>query len=299
MKRGMSLRGALLLGIPAIFAFWAGVARGDGGVNELRTASVNASGASMLVVNAPAGALTVSGNPDIQKVRVNGKFQGPAGADLSLFQWNVSRRGASVHVAIRFPRRALPDSWRPVGKGEIPGEPLYAVDLEIEIPARLGVEVETVYGAVEICRVRSVRLQGELNDIRVEEVEGDVTLSAGAGECVIRKVGGDVFLEKGPGEVRVERVGGSVEVTRAPRKWTMHPAMEQGDAEYDPAGEIIITHVRGSVHVKEDGRGDIRVHNVAGDFTVDKDPDGDLAYEHIGGRVRVPRTGPPKNSGRN
>jgi hypothetical protein len=231
--------GALTLGILAWAA--ASAAAGDCPHKAPREATVEAGGARVARVEAGAGALRVEGRAGATAVVVRGTACASRDGLLDDIQVRAERQGDIVQVKTDFPE----NSWFSGGSAWL--------DLVIEVPAGLAVEVVDGSGEAEIASVASVRVKD------------------GSGELRIRDVTRDVHVRDGSGEVSIEGVGGSVTV------------------DEDGSGGIEVSGVKGNVLVRNDGSGGISVRDVGGDFSVRNDGSGGIEHDGVRGRVSVPR----------
>ena len=230
---------AMALGILAWAA--ASAAAGDCPHRAPREATVDAAGARVAKVEARAGSLRVAGRAGATAVSVRGNACADRAGLLDDVQLRVERVGDSVEVEAVFPE----NSWFSGGSAWL--------DLVIEVPAGLAVEVVDGSGEAEIVSVASVRVED------------------GSGGLTIRDVTRDVQVRDGSGEISVEGVGGSVTI------------------DEDGSGGIEVTGVKGNVLVRNDGSGGISVKDVGGDFTVRNDGSGGIEHDAVRGRVSVPR----------
>lgn len=225
-----------------------------------RSAVVDARGASALRVHARAGSLRIVGRPGLSEVRVTGTARANKEKYLEGIRLVADRRGGEVKVAVEWPEVTV-----------FFGSVNRALDLVLEVPAELALDVKDSSGDLEVRGVAALRLDDSSGDVEVEDVRGDVRVDDSSGDVSLLRVGGDIWLSDRSGDLRVAEVGGGVVVDR------------------DGSGEIDVRNVRGSVAVREDGSGAIRVSDVGGDFLVDDDGSGGVRATRVAGRVRIPR----------
>ena len=207
-----------------------------------RTATVNAGGATSIRIDARAGQLRVTGRTDLTEVRVRGTARASSRDVLDDIKVEATRNGNQIEV-----RALLPESrnWR--------WNEQALLDLVIEVPAALAVEIDDTSG-----------------DITVENVAAKVRIEDNSGDIRVRDVG-DVWISDSSGGIEIRGVKGSV------------------DIDDDSSGEIEVYDVTGSVRVGRDSSGSIDVARVGGDFIVERDGSGSIDYSDVKGKVDIPR----------
>lgn len=211
--------------------------------DEPRNATVPASGATVLKIDARAGLLRVTGRTDITEVRVRGTARASSKSLLADIKLEAERRGDEVTVRAVMPEMDDCCGWN--------REAL--LDLVIEVPAKLAVDIDDTSG-----------------DLTVESVAAKVRIDDKSGNIRVRDTG-DVWIRDTSGGIDIRGVKGSV------------------DIEEDSSGEIEVDDVTGSVHVGRDSSGSIDVSRVGGDFVVDHDGSGSIDYDQVKGKVDIPR----------
>ncbi|MBC7790231.1 MAG: DUF4097 family beta strand repeat protein [Anaerolineae bacterium] len=226
-----------------------------------RNATVQASGAKRLFISAEAGILKIEGRAGLGEVRVKGTARASKERHLEDIKLRATREGDDIMVVVDIPDM----DWNRDGDDNYRG-----LDLVIEVPNTLPIEIEDGSGEIEIRGVGSLEVTDGSGELEITDVGGPVRVTDGSGELSIRGVKGNVTLRDGSGEIRVNDVTGDVVVDR------------------DGSGEISATNVSGSVRVENDGSGSIRVADVGGDFIVEDDGSGGIRYDSVKGDVRIP-----------
>jgi hypothetical protein len=199
-----------------------------------------------LTVTAAAGDLVILGQTGTTEARVRGKLC--ASEEEWLEQSELIAEGgrdASIRVS-------LPDSdngWSWTGNRYV------YMDLQIDVPATLELEIRDSSG--------DVKIQGT----------GAVTLEDSSGDIDIRNVTGDVVLEDSSGDIDLLAITGNVTVRQ------------------DSSGDIDGRRIEGAVRVEKDSSGDIRFEQVRDDFVVERDSSGDIVADTVGGDFRVLKDG--------
>jgi hypothetical protein len=244
-----------------------------------RSASINAVGATKLVIEAGAGDLLVRGGNNLRTVEATGRVCGFKEAALAQVQIVARREGTILYVTTVLPETSSRFSWLDT-----------TLDVAVTLPVSLSVEVKDGSGDLSIARVRSAKIDDGAGHIKAGEIAGDLVVSDGAGNMDIDQIVGTVTIERddagdihiedvrrdvkvlldGSGELQIERVAGSVHVRQ------------------DSSGDLVIREVKGNVLVDSDSSGDIRVVQVSGNFTVEADSTGNISHDRVEGSVRMP-----------
>lgn len=223
-----------------------------------RGATLDADGATELRITARAGALKIEGRPDMRHVKATGAACAGSAAALEDVRLVAVREGTTLRLEAQ-----LPDGLVLLGEASY-------LDLTVDVPASLALNVTDTSGPIEIRRVGALTLVDGSGEIVIEDVGGDLKLDDASGEVTLLKVAGDVWLRDASGPLTVRDVRGSLTV------------------EDDGSGSIEIEGVRGSVRVKSDGSGSIDVQDVGGDFAVEHKRSGGIRHTGVKGRVSLP-----------
>ncbi len=206
-----------------------------------RAATLAASPGDRVVVVARAGTLRIEGRPGLREVRVRARACASSAQLLERLTLETGRSGSEIRV----------EAARVESAGfRFPGRWYASLDMVIEVPQGVEMDVEDGSGEAEISGTGALRLRD------------------GSGEVVLRDIRGSIEVRDGSGEVTIEGVDGDVTVV-------------------DGSGELTIRRVTGSVTLR-DGSGDIRVVDVGGDLTVSADGSGSLEHRDVRGRISVP-----------
>lgn len=208
-----------------------------------RVAEVNADRAREVFVDAKAGSLRIVGVPGLREVRVRGEACASSRDLLDQIGVEASASGDAVRIAAR-----IPDSDSRVwGRNRTA-----RLDLVIEVPDNLPLDVRDSSGSVDIRDVAAVTLDDSSGGIDISGVRGDVRLTDSSGSMDVRDVSGSVIIER------------------------------------DGSGGISISRVRGDVLVRRDSSGSIEVADVGGDFSVGRDGSGGIRYSEVSGNIDIP-----------
>lgn len=230
-------------------------------VTAPRSARVNAAGARMAQIEARAGSLRIEGRAGVTEIQARGTARASSRALLDQVRLTAERRGDVVYVIVEIPEM----------RGDWNNEDEHAsLDLVVEVPKTLALDVEDRSGDLEIRGVGQLDLVDNSGDATIEDVGGRLRVRDGSGDLRIRDVRGDVTLEDGSGGIRLETIRGSVTVDR------------------DGSGEFEADNVTGSVRIASKGSGSVSVAHVGGDFVVDRKGTGSIEHRDVRGRVDVP-----------
>ena len=224
-----------------------------------RDAELDARGARSLRVEAKAGMLRIEGRAGTSEVRVRGTARASRESWLEDIQLRAERRGDVLEVIVDIP------SWSWTGTGrEYKG-----LDLVIEVPPGLALDVVDGSGAIEMRGVGPLRLRDGSGEIEITDVTGTVDIDDGSGEVVLRNVRGEVRIEDGSGEMHIEDVQGNVDIVD------------------DGSGSLTIARVTGWVQVNDAGSGTVEVTDVGGDLTVRETRRSRVRHSNVRGTVRI------------
>lgn len=221
-----------------------------GDVIELSTAA----GEELLIV-AGAGSLEVTGDSG-GDVRVTATLCASEEEWLRELDATLEHTGARMVLDTHYPDRG---SW---------GDRYARIDLTVQVPETLSVEVEDGSGSARISQVGRLRVTDGSGDLTIRGA-GDVVVNDGSGSVIIEGVTGHVELYDGSGSVEIEDVTGDVWVD-------------------DGSGEIEIRSVGGSVRVEEMGSGQLRVDGVRGDLIVEDGRYERIRHSNVEGELRLP-----------
>lgn len=285
--RGRSAAGSVTAALVAV-AGCAGYAADLGDCRYEKTEAVNldVDDATVLVLNAGAGSLSVEGRSELGSVAVRGSGCVSDEDRLDDLRLVTERRGGEILVRVEYP--------------ELRGSPDGSMDLVVRAPSNLRlrgtdgsgdtritglgdvdftdgsgaltvldagrVTISDGSGPLRVERVASLDLDDGSGSVRVGPVEGAASVRDGSGSLEVRDVGGDLHVRDGSGSIRIERVGGALRID-------------------DGSGSVDVSRVAGSVEV-EDGSGSLRLRRVDGDVVLLSAGSGSIDLEEVAGRVR-------------
>lgn len=224
-----------------------------------RSATAEADGVHVLVVNSGAGWLRIQGHPGLNRVQARGIAHASSEHFLAAIRLDVTRSSDTVFV----------NAVTPVDTGAVAGTP--GLDLTLDIPADIAVNVTDASGETIIHDVGPLRIATSgTGGVEIDGVAGPLDAVDGAGDFQAANVRGDVTLRDGGGGIYLSSIAGSVNIPM------------------DGAGEIQVADVTGSVTVGSKSSGEIAVRNVGGDLLVSPSGSGSVEYHDVKGRVAIP-----------
>ena len=226
-----------------------------------RNAEVEVGGAKTIEVRAGAGSLRIEGRPGITRVQVRGTARSSSRGRLDDIKLIAERRGDVVFI-----KSDMPDDnghfWS--------GDWNMALDLVIEVPSNIALDVEDGSGDTKIIGVGPLRMVDGSGQLEINGVKGDATVEDGSGELTIENVEGSLHVSDGSGGINVKNVVGNFEV------------------DEDGSGDIDAIGIGGTMRVDEDGSGNIDVERIAGDFLVDHKGSGSIRSSDVKGKIDIP-----------
>ena len=228
-----------------------------------RNAEVSASGARTVRIEAAGGILRVEGRSGIDQVRIRGTARSNRRDRLDDIKLIAERRGSEVFIKADMPE------WRDRGWFERDND-FAGLDLVIEVPMSLHLDVGDGSGEAEFNNTGSLELADGSGEITIRNARGDVRVSDGSGSITIEGVEGSVRVNDGSGSIRARNVTQNFTVSS------------------DGSGDIDVSSIGGTMRVENDGSGNIDVDRVTGDFVVDHDGSGTIRYDTVKGSVRIP-----------
>ncbi len=238
------------------------IGSGDCAFQVERQVSVAASASDLLRLSAGSGELRVEGRPGLDRVQAVGRACASEEAYLDGLQVTLERRGGGVELATHYPDRSLRGRWG--------GNDYARIDLTVEVPLDMAVDLEDSSGGMEISGTGALRIDDSSGEIDVHGVHGAVRIDDSSGGIEVRDVSGDVEVDDGSGGIDLTDIGGSVRLR-------------------DGSGSISASAVQGNVVVEDDGSGSISVRDVRGGFQVRSDGSGGIRYSGVDGTVDIPR----------
>ncbi len=226
--------------------------------------TLDVANSEQLAITARAGSLSIVGKPGTTEARARGKVCASEEEWLDESEL-LTEGGRTARMDV-----SLPD----LGDGWSWGNRYVSMDLEIEVPDGLALDIKDSSGEMEVRGTGALEIQDSSGEIELVDIHGPVTLEDSSGGIEMTDIGGDVLvISDSSGDIRGRNIQGSVRV------------------EKDSSGEIRFRDVTGDFIVERDSSGDIIAETVGGDFRVLRDGSGDVVSRNVAGEVEVPERG--------
>ena len=222
--------------------------------------SVAASATDQLVLSAGAGGLTVEGREGLDQVRATAWTCASDTDYLDELEVTLDREGDELILKTHYPDLS----------GFRLGNNVARIDLVVEVPLGMGVEIEDSSGSMEVSGTGALRIDDSSGSITVRGISGAVSIDDSSGGLEVEDVIGDVEIDDGSGSIEVGNIQGTLRLR-------------------DSSGSIDVIDVSRDVVVERDGSGSITVRDVGGDFTVRRDGSGGIHYTNVEGSVQIPK----------
>jgi hypothetical protein len=229
-----------------------------------RNAVVNTAGARLIKVSAGAGFLHINGRSGTTQVQVTGVARASSRQILDQIRLVAERQGDVVMIKMVVPEET--SSFWNLFRGNF----YQALDLTIEVPAGLPLDVSDGSGETTIKGTGPVTIVDGSGDLELSGIGGKVNITDGSGNIIIRGVDGDVYVDDGSGNIDANNVTGNFTI---------------GD---DGSGTVDIMGVGGTMRINQKGSGPVNVSRVGGDFVVDSKGSGSISYDTVKGAVTIP-----------
>ncbi|HEY8166261.1 MAG TPA: hypothetical protein VIF83_11965 [Gemmatimonadaceae bacterium] len=229
-----------------------------------RNAAVPAAGVRLVRISGAAGFLHVDGRTGIGQVRVNGTARSSNRSVLDRIRLIAERQGDVIVI-----KADMPDDDRGVWD-LIHRDWVRILDMDVEVPANIPVEVHDGSGELSIRGTASADVEDGSGNLEMSGIGGNVDVVDGSGEIKIDGVEGDVQVRDGSGNINVSNVTGRFLV------------------DADGSGNIDANGVGGTMRVSSDGSGNISARRVGGDLVVGSKGSGDIQYSTVKGSVDIP-----------
>jgi hypothetical protein len=227
--------------------------------------TLDLSASDVLAISAAAGDLEVVGVSGSGQAVIHGKACASKEAWLEESEI-VTKQGSRAQITVELPD--TDGNWSLIGNN-------YAwIDLSIEVPQELALEIKDSSGDMFLKNIAAVSLQDSSGDIEIKNARDSISIRDSSGDIEIDEAEGDLIIEAdSSGDIYASDINGAVLIKQ------------------DSSGDIRVSHVSDDVVVERDSSGDISVSDVGGDFRVLKDGSGGISSKNIEGEVDIPYKG--------
>lgn len=227
--------------------------------------TLDLSGSDLLEVVAGAGDLEIIGRPGTREARALGRVCASEAEWLDESEI-LTDGGRTAQIRVSMPD--ADSGW------SITGNRYVYIDLKVEVPENIPLDVRDSSGDMEIVGTASVEVHDSSGDIDIENVTGEVVLNDSSGDIELLDIRGNVTVRQdSSGDIYGRDIFGSVQVER------------------DSSGDIRFRNVRDNYVVERDSSGDIVADSVGGDFRVLSDGSGSIDVRDVAGEVDIPDRG--------
>jgi len=228
-----------------------------------RNTAIDLSGVHTIVINVGYHYLHLVGSPT-SNVKVEGRACASAANLLGGLQLTQRRDGDRLILT----EANGTNTWNSFS---IFGSHYAYLDLNINVPANLPIEVDVGSGDADVVGVSRLSANTHSGDLHVHSVSGRFDANVGSGDVDAADVGEVHVGSVGSGDFKADRVHGNVQIA----------SIGSGDAT--------LHTVDGSVDVGSVGSGDLRVNGVTHDLHVHSVGSGDVEHNGVVGHVDVPK----------
>jgi DUF4097 and DUF4098 domain-containing protein YvlB len=280
------LRGVAALGIVVLFA--AGGARAYDRDETLQK-TLPLQGAKRIVVTNSRGTVKVigaRGRSDVlceYRKSVRHRDQDQADRLFDLMDVEVERKGSDLLISASYPDRS--DRDRGIISLLMQHIAGMSIDMNITVPADIGVEIVTASGDVELASVLGasavtsssgdVEVVG-VGGLKIDVSSGDITVSGVTGAAVLSSASGDIEAHAIKGNLSVRSASGDIEVTDLDGDLAVETS--SGDVRVKGAGSVDYSGTNGSARFSG-VRGAVTAVATSGDIDVDAVPASSSNYE--------------------
>jgi hypothetical protein len=245
-----------------------------------RTGQLAIAGAKRIAITARAGDLDVRGRKGATEVAARGKACASDQKLLDLIRIDLRLDGEVLHIDALMPDIEADDA---------PRNAAATLDLKLEVPDNLPVELIDSSGDAEIDGIASLDMTDSSGDLRISRVAGDLELRDSSGDVRIDEIGKNVRLEDSSGDVNIEDAHGDVLITADGSGELVLERIERNvTVERDGSGDIHIAQVKGNARIDSDGSGEVDVRDVGGSFTLGGKGSGQVHVAEVKGEVLIP-----------
>lgn len=228
-----------------------------------RSAQIDMSGITHVIVIAKAGTLRVDGRDGARTLAASGEACSSDEDVLRDVTLTATRSGSTATIEAHVP--SMSESFFFGGSHAM-------LDFNVTLPPNVAVDITDTSGAMTVVNVGTCSIDDTSGEIDVRHVHGDLTIRDTSGAIYVDDVNGTVHIPRdSSGEIDIRHVAGAVAI------------------DDDSSGAVTIRDVKRSVTVLDKSSGAIYVADIGGDFTVEHKGSGGIDSERVAGRINIPR----------
>jgi hypothetical protein len=224
--------------------------------------TLDLSGSEELSVLAAAGSLEITGTKGSDVATIKGRVC--VSEEEWLEESGVKTSGGNrAEIIVNLPDTDDGGSWT--------GNNYAYLDLELEVPESIRMNVKDSSGEIKMEGVGAVTIQDSSGGIDIADATGPISIEDSSGGIELSRISGDVTIESdSSGDIYGKDIEGTVLVKRD----------SSGDIQFSDVGENFV--------VERDSSGDISATRVGGDFQVLRDGSGEIRASKVDGEVMIP-----------
>ncbi len=204
-------------------------------LKETQKLNLSADGIEKIDIKAGAGFLKYKGVKGLSEIRVVADLE----VDPDSYRLELNKKGSKAVLIANANTQSF---------GFVSNSP--KIDLTIEVPASLSVEIDDGSGFIEIEGVSGeINIEDGSGSLEATNVSGDLKIDDGSGNVILKDIQGNIKLNDGSGSIEILNVSQSVDID-------------------DGSGGIDIKSVGGKLDIV-DGSGSMILRNIAGHVTID------------------------------
>lgn len=281
-----AIRAAVVLMLLVAFAATAALAYDR---EETFQKRIPLAGAKRIVVENSRGNVKVIGEQGRSEIfceytkSVRGRHQDEADRLFNLMDIEVTRDGAVLKIAARYPDRPARD--RNILAMLVQHYAGLSVDVNLSVPFDLGIEIVSASGDVELASVRGAAeitcASGEvevvgIGDLKVDVASGDMTVSDVSGEAALSSASGRIDAHGIKGSANVRSASGEIILSGIGGDLVVQSV--SGDVEVEGVRAVQYDGTSGSAQFTA-VRGAVTATAASGDIDVYAAPEGPADYE--------------------
>jgi hypothetical protein len=249
----MRVRAVLVVLFVPVFAF-------AGSIESTQHLDLSVKGIQSMHITCGPGSLDVFGVEGSDRIKVT------AAVKISGITQNKLQDFLDKHVLLSLKKRKRKAVLQSDFKNENRMKADAKIDLTVEVPNRLGVEIDDGSGSIFITDLATtLKIEDGSGSIEIRMTAGPVSISDGSGNIELTDITGNLEVKDGSGKINIDRVRGNVRIV-------------------DGSGSMAIKDIDGSLTVT-DGSGSIEISDVTKNVFIIDAGSGILDIEGVKGKV--------------
>ncbi len=258
-------------------------------IKNTKNLNMDAQSVNELKIECGAGFLKVRGNDDADRIVVKAEVEMDVSSQDEMNE--LLDKYLNLSLEQKGDRAQLKSSIDIPGSvfSFLSGSPGAVVNLTVEIPSRLALNVDDGSGLIEIKHIQgSVQVDDGSGALTIHDIQNKVLINDGSGEIDIANVNGLLSVEDGSGALIVEKVVGDVRIDDGSGGIRVEEIQGNLTAD-DGSGEMWIKNIRGHLKV-DDGSGEIEISDIKETVEI-HDRSGSITINGVGSDVTIYESG--------